>query len=472
MNEAMKAQLSQIVGQLTTLRAEYEGKEWPKEKSEQFKALTLQGEQIKATLETAVKADALRQWMDESAGSVVKAGFAGEALPHDGAIDGVFETPVEISYKNGYRVVNGGEMYALGKVGEEKLKTLKSGAYKDAFNQYLRAMVQGGMGAMKGDAMKVLNEGTDTAGGFWVPPDYRQELVKKIATMTAVRPNAYAFTTGSDIASFPKVTYTTDDKYTSGARLTWTSALIASNISETTNPIAGRENIPVNTALATIALTRGQLEDNSFDLLGYVTLVLSEAFGLGEEDVFINGTGAGQPQGILNHPQAGIATASGGMLVLSGASAAVAWGAGTAGTAVTTAVIGTEAALPPQYDTGAQWLANKATYSALRALSDSQLRPVWNVNDQWPNMANGNAASILGHPILKSQFMPDISATTTPLLLGDLSGYFIADRVGLSVVTDESIGRLRDIVYVVARKRVGGQLVHYWKVKLMKSNNS
>jgi HK97 family phage major capsid protein len=459
MSDATKARLSSIINEMTALRAEFEGKEWPAEKAARFQELATQGESVKRMIETEEKADQLKQWMDASAGSVVKAGFAGEALPHDGTIDGVFSD-------------QSGALYALDGVGEEKIKVLKSGAYKDAYNQYLRSQVRGGMASIKGDAMKVLNEGTDTAGGFWVPPDYRQELVKKIATMTAVRPNAYAFTTGSDVASFPKATYTTDDKYTSGARLTWTGALISTAISETTNPIAGRENIPVHTALATIALTRSQMEDNSFDLLGYVTMILSEAFGLGEEDAFINGTGSGQPQGFLNHPQATVATASGGMAVLSGASAALAWGVGTAGTATTTGVVGTETALPPQYEAGAKWLANKNTYNALRALSDNQLRPLWNVNDQWPNMANGNAASIMGHPILKSQFMPDISATTYPLFLGDLSGYFIADRVGLSIVVDESIGRLKDIVYVVARKRVGGQLVHYWKTKLMKSNNS
>lgn len=460
MSDATKAQLSAIVTEMTNLRTEFEGKDWPAEKAARFTELATKGEALKRLIENEVKADQLQQWMKESAGSVVKAGFAGESLAHDGAIDGV------------YADAKSGEMYAIDGVGEEKIKALKSGAYKDAFNQYLRSQVRGGMSAIKGDAMKVLNEGTDTAGGFWVPPDYRQELVKKIATMTAVRPNAYAFTTGSDVASFPKATYTTDDKYTSGARLTWTGALISTAITETTNPIAGRENIPVHTALATIALTRSQMEDNSFDLLGYVTLILSEAFGLGEEDAFINGTGVGQPQGFLNHPQATVATASGGMAILSGTSAGVAWGQGTAGTAVTTGVIATEAALPPQYEANAKWLANKNTYSALRALSDNQLRPLWNVNDQWPNMANGNAASILGHEILKTQFMPDIGAAAYPLFLGDLGGYYIADRVGLSIVADESIGRLRDIVYLVARKRVGGQLVHYWKTKLMKSNNS
>ena len=458
MSNALKAQLSALLTQADGLRTKNEGREWNKEDQATYSGLLVQAKSIKETIEQAETFDALKAWQNESAGSAVKSGWSGEALPNEGNIEGVTQD-------------NNGFLYAVTGVGDARLKALKSGAYKDAFIAKLRADA-GVSGALKSSHMKVLNESVGTSGELWVPPDYRQELIKKQATIAAIRPNAYSFTTGSDVASFPKVTYTTDDKYTSGARFSWVGALMSSDQSEATNPIAGRENIPVHTALLAIFLTRSQMEDNSFDLLGYLSLIMAEAYTLGEEDVFINGTGVGQPQGILNHPQAATATASGGMLVLSGTASGVAWGQGTAGTAVTTGMIGTEAALPPQYDDAAKWVANKATYNALRALSDSQLRPLWNVNDQWPNMANGNSASILGHPILKSQFMPDIASTATPVLLGDLSGYYIADRVGLSVEVDNSIRRLKDEVVIVARKRVGGQLVHYWKTKLMKSNNA
>lgn len=458
MSKALKAQLSAVLAQADSILAVNDGKELSKEDIAKYTGLIEQAKSIKATIEQTETADALKSWMNESAGSAVKSGWSGEALPNEGNIEGVTQDKA-------------GFLYATTGVGENQLKALKSGAYKDAFIAKLRA--DAGMGgALKASHMKVLNESVGTSGELWVPPDYRQELIKKQATLAAIRPNAYSFTTGSDVASFPKVTYTTDDKYTSGARFSWVGALMSSDQTEATNPVAGRENIPVHTALLSIFLTRSQMEDNSFDLLGYLSMIMSEAFTLGEEDVFINGTGVGQPQGILNHPQASTATGSGGMLVLSGAAAAVAWGQGTSGAATTTGMIGTEAALPPQYDDGGRWVANKATYSALRALTDSQLRPLWNVNDQWPNMANGNSASILGHPILKSQFMPDIGASNTPVMLSDLSGYYIADRVGLSVEVDNSLRRLKDEVVIVARKRVGGQLVHYWKTKLMKSNNT
>ena len=435
------------------------------EQMKTYNDLLAQAERVRAQIDAEDKAAALRKWASEPDGnSAVKAGFVRNAMPEEGTEPGVTAD------------ARSGELYALNSLGEEKVKTLKSGAYKDAFNQYIRSMGRfGDTRAIKGDAMKVLNEGSDTAGGFWVPPDYRAELIKKIATMAAVRPNAYAFTTGSDIATFPKVTYTTDDKYTSGVRFGWQeSSPLSADISEATNPIAGREVIPVHTATAALIVTREMLEDAQFDILGYLTMLFSEAYALGEEDAFINGTGVGQPQGFLNHPLATTAHSGGGMKVLSGYSAAIGWGTLTSGssTGSTTGILGIEASLPPQYEANAKWLANKATWSAARAMTDSQGRPLWNLIDQWPSMVNGMASTLLGYPVLKSQFMPDISATTYPIWFGDLGGYYIADRVGLSIEVLRELRALRGEVVLYARKRLGGQIVHYWRGKLLKSNGS
>ena len=426
------------------------------EQSGQFNTLIQQAESLKGQIEAADKMAKLQEWGSQSTGSAVKAGFAREAMPGEGEIDGVTADA-------------SGELYSTKGVGEQKLAALKSGAYKDAFNDYIRST---GLGrAMKGDAMKVLNEGSDTSGGFWLPPDYRAELIKKVMAMTVIRPNASVYTTGTDSITFPKVTYTTDNKYTAGTRFSWQeSSPLSADISESTNPVAGQVRIPVHSATAAVILTREQMEDNSFDLLGYISLILSEAYAGGEEDAFINGTGVGQPQGILAHANATVATGSGGMYVPSGYSAAVAWGTTTSGSsgAPTTGIIAMDSYLPPQYEANAKWVANKATLAALRVVADSQARPVWNINDQWPNFANGQSMSLLGYPILKSQWMPDIGANTYPMLLGDLRGYYIVDRVGLSIEVLREVRALRGEVVVYARKRVGGQLVHDWRVKDLK----
>jgi HK97 family phage major capsid protein len=157
------------------------------------------------------------------------------------------------------------------------------------------------------------------------------------------------------------------------------------------------------------------------------------------------------------------------MMIKTGAASSIMWGTSVATTAasVTTGIVGLEAALPPQYEPGAKWLANKATYATVRSLTDTTGRPIWNPNDSYPNFSNGQAASLLGYPLLKSQFMPSISTTTYPMLFGDFKGYFIADRVGLSIEVLREVAALRDMVVIYARKRTGGQLVKPWMMKVL-----
>lgn len=427
------------------------------EQAQNYAALINQAEAVKAQIDTAAKAAQMQSWLEQPAGSVVKSSFDRIALPGEGEIQGVSAEA-------------NGDMYAIDPTGEKKLASLKSGAYKDAFNAYVRAAGTGR--AIKGDAMKVLNEGTDTAGGFWLPPDFRSEVVKKLATMTAIRQNASVYTTGTDSITFPKVTYTADDLYTSGARFAWQgSSPLSADISEATNPVAGRITIPVHTATAAIIMTREQMEDNSFDILGYISQILAEAYALGEEDAFLNGNGAGQPWGILNHTSAAVDSTAGGMQVISGISAKVSWQGVSGSENPETGILGMEGALPPQYERNARWLASKKTYAAIRGLVDGNKRPLWQLSDGgYGNWIQGYPATLVGYPIAKSNFMPELAANSKSVLFGDFGGYYIADRVGLSIEVLREVRALRGEVVVYARKRVGGQLVHDWKMKVLKAS--
>ena len=465
----LKGQLAQAE-QLRTKNAQ-KGT-WDEADAKEYERILGAADQTKLLISLVGREEEIQDWARSSNGkSAVKSGFGAgdddEAEPSEETKNWRFSGPMEgVAEKTVGLTLEKGEMVATNKAGEAKLAILKSGLYKDAVNHYLRNGWKSGF-SMKADAMKVLQEGQDSSGGAWVPPDFRQELNKKEATMAVIRPNALSFTTGSNLVSFPKVVYTTDDKYTSGVRFAWTAEAPSSDISESTNPVAGTTDIPIHTALAAIFLTRSQMEDNQFDLLGLVNQLLTEAFTLGNEDAFATGDSAGKPQGFTKHPNASVAHSGGGMLVLSGSAGAVAWGNSTTG------VLGTEAALPPQYEGNSAWYASKATYAAIRALNAGTGNyPQWSFGDAFPNALNGMQASLLGWPARRSQFMPAIGSTATPLAYGDMKGYWIADRIGISIEVLREVKALRDMVVVYARQRLGGQLVQDWRLKLMKSNNS
>jgi len=471
MKDNLQKSLKAVMEQADNLIEEVGEHEPTEAQNKQLAEYSAKATDLKNQLDNLDKLEAVKAWGKESEGSVVRqAQFLREAMPEEGNIPGV-----TMDAKTG-------EFYAMPgatkSIGEDRLKALKSGQYTDAFSDYIRSQ---GLGrAIKGDAMKILNEGSDPAGGFWIPPVYNPQLVKKIAAMSSIRPNASVYVTGYDHMTFPAVNYngsTTDDTYaqifTSGVRFSWRgSAPSTSDFTEATNPIAGQINIPVHLATAAVVLTREMLEDGAFDVLGYVTELLGEAFALGEESAYTNGTGSGQPRGYINHPANAIAystyaTTAGvtywGNYFTSGTTT-IAWGSGTTG------VLGCEANLPPQYEGGAKWYAAKSVYSALRTINaGTATLPQWSLGDSWPNYANNMSATLLGYPVVKNQFMATPITAKYYLALADMKGYYILDRVGLSVEVFREVYGLRDQVVVYARKRTGGDLVHYWKMKVLTS---
>ena len=171
--------------------------------------------------------------------------------------------------------------------------------------------------------------------------------------------------------------------------------------------------------------------------------------------MFVNqerdGTGAGQPRGFLNHPAMGIAystyaTVAGvqywGNYLASGTTD-IAWGNATTG------IVGTEAQLPPQYESFSKWYGNKTTFAKIRAINaGTATLPQWSLGDAYPNYSNGMSPSLLGYSIAKNQFMGDPATAVNYLALGDLKGYYIVDRVGLSVEVFREVYGLRDSIVI------------------------
>lgn len=440
------------------------------EQNLEYEGMLAEAKSLARSIDNFNAAEELRVHATKSSGSAVAQMIPRQAFPGEGDIDGVTAKP------------DTGEMFAWKSVGEEKLKALKSADYLDGLDAYIRAKSIFGedwRSHMKGGYMKVLNEGQDTAGGFWIPPDFRNQLITKIATTTAIRPNATVITTARDVVTFPAVTYTADDKYTSGVRFAWQGANAkAAAVAESTNPIAGTLKIPVHLAVAKILVQRDQMEDNGFDILGFVTQKMTESFGLGAEDAYINGDGIGQPEGLATHPTFGIANGSTGVvagltvaggMVKSGVSAKVTW-QGSSNDEPTLGILGMNNALPPQYEPGAKWYAAKQTYTEIAGIRDTAQRPLWwnmGGNAEYPGIVHGFPAELIGYPIERSQFFAVPNASSHSLYLGDMGAYYIVDRVALSVEVYRETYADRDQVMVYARMRTGGQLVDYWRMKVL-----
>jgi HK97 family phage major capsid protein len=296
-----------------------------------------------------------------------------------------------------------------------------------------------------------------------VPEQWLAGLIAKQATMATVRNFARVVQSSRDVIQQPRRKYTTNNEYTSGVRLTWTGeSPAASTTARVTDQTYGNIAIPVNTALATQLISFDLLEDNAYDIMGDSMNLFSEAFTLGENDVFWNGSGAGQPRGILT--SAGDTTN---------------WDAAITDTATASTLTADELievayGLPSQYENGARWFWAKATELVIRKLTDTNGDYMWPV---WAQRGNFSAPDrdLEGYPITRDEFVPstaDAVDGSIIAVLGNLNGYMIVDRVGLSVQRFDEIYSETNNALLLGRKRVGGQLLEAYKLSCYRYQTS
>lgn len=329
--------------------------------------------------------------------------------------------------------------------------------YPSAFESYMRK----GVNKVGPNDRKTLYEGSDAAGGFLAPEAYMTEMLRKTAAAAAVRALARVITTSRDVVKWPKVKYSTDDKYTSGVRLNWTGELPSSStIHRVTDPVFGLVGIPIHTAMASMPLSNDLIEDSAFDVVGLSSDLMGEAFGLGEDDVFLNGDGVSKPMGMITRITTGDDQIG---FVVSGSAASI----------TADGLIDLFFGLPAQYRRGAKFLMNSNTAKVARKLKDggSTGRYLWD-SMQAPNFGGLSSPvvqdTLLAAPVAYDEFMPDLGANAFPILFADFSGYLIADRVGLSLQRLEEVYAELNMTLLLARRRVGGDVIQPWRMRSQK----
>jgi HK97 family phage major capsid protein len=322
---------------------------------------------------------------------------------------------------------------------------LCSTEYKSAYRGFLK----NGLAGMRGDALKVLQEGLDDEGGVFVPDDAQTRIIAKEPAPTNLSGRVTSITTSRDAISFPRVVWTTDDIYTQGMRVTWTGEIPATATGHrVTQPAFGSVRIPVYTAMMSLLMSKDFLEDSSADIMGYVTGKFAETIQLLKDNMIINGTGIGQPSGILINSNF-IANN-----VHSGSAGAYTWDG----------LLNCAFALHEQYDRNAVWVMNKTSSAlALSKLVDGDGRPYWSLGNSGLVDQSINRP-ILGYPVLFNSFMPDVASAAYAAIFGDLGGYFMVNRIGFSISVDPNIYAETNQTLLLGRIRFGGQLVEDWRL--------
>jgi HK97 family phage major capsid protein len=299
--------------------------------------------------------------------------------------------------------------------GQEMMPELADGA--DGFGGF----------RIDGKMMGALYEGSETAGGYAVPVVVDDQIVPLAPQELAVRKVAMVIPTTMDIKVPTKTAFST-------------AAAKAETSSFT-------ESEPTISQFTLSAYMAGVLQEISWELAQDVPafqafavddMLLAQA--MYEENLYVNGTGSGQAQGLTGNVGVGYGPQE----------------ADTNGNLVTIAgILNTIGTLNETYHPNASFLMQRATSIVLRkAQMESNLF--------FPAFSRvGGQDYLFGYPVNYSAYMPAATRGNSPVIFGDFKrGYIIGDRGGSGInvkVLDQPLAS-QGLIQLLAYRRTDGRV--------------
>lgn len=287
-----------------------------------------------------------------------------------------------------------------------------TGDQPDLYGEAFTAFVRGGMGDISAEQRSALQAGfvsgqelraqgvaTTTAGGYTVPPEWRNRIVEAMVAYTPIRPYAEVITTDTG-ANLPWPT--SDDTANEGA-------ILAENTQVTEQDLTfGQASIDAYMYTSKMVRVSLQLlQDTGIDLPGFIGRKLGERIGRVHARHFTVGTGTAQPQGVVTGAGVGKTGAT-------GQTTTVTWDD----------LIDLEHSIDPAYrNDNAIYMFHDLSLAKLRKVKDADGRYLWQ-----PSVQPGVASTINGHRYVVNNYMAQMAANARSVLFGDLRrGYLIRD---------------------------------------------
>lgn len=293
---------------------------------------------------------------------------------------------------------------------------------------------------------------SDPDGGYLVPEETEAGIDRVLGTVSVMRQLARTISIGT--STYKKLVNM------GGAGSGWVGEEEARP--ETDTPTL--REIAINTAelYANPAITQTALDDARIDIAAWLADEVSIEFAEQEGAAFITGNGVNKPRGLLAYDAVANASYAWGKLgyVASGKAADFADASATVSKA--DALVDLYYALKSGYRNGASWLMSDAVMATVRKFKDAEGNYLWA-----PPTAAAGVATILGKPVYNDDNMQTVGAGNFPIALGDFNrGYLIVDRFGVRVLRDPYTNK--PFVHFYTTKRVGGGIVNFEAIKLLK----
>ena len=292
--------------------------------------------------------------------------------------------------------------------------------YRQAFWNMLRN---------RGELFQVRNAlqiGADSEGGFLCPDEYEHTLVQALTVENQLRSLCTVIRTESGDRKIPIVA--------SHGTASWVEE--EGQIPESDDAF-GQISIGAHKVATMIKVSDELLQDSVFDVESYIASEFARRIGAAEEDAFINGNGTAKPTGLLH-------SANGAEVGVTAAGAAI----------TADEIIDLIHSVKSVYRKKSVFLLNDSTVKALRKLKDGSGQYLWQ-----PGLKEGQPDKLLSYRLVTSAYMPEVASGAKPVLFGDFSSYWIADRQGRSFQRLNELYAATGQIGFRATQRVDGRLV-------------
>lgn len=328
---------------------------------------------------------------------------------------------------------------------QDATRSYNSAAVKDntpesrAFTSWLRSGV-------RGPELRAAGEGTNSAGGYLVPPGWWQRLQVAI--------KAY----GGTAADFEEIPTDT------GQSMLWATT-------DPTNVVGTL--IAENTQISDVDYTFGQgtlsaymftsgvqkvsyqlANDSAFNIDQFISARVAEGLGRAEAQYAISGTGSSQPLGVVTALGAATGLTSGGQFTLSTGKKLNVYGPGSGTAAIQQETELTAGAIAPDtvnsliasvdvmYRTlGAKFYFNDTTLAGMRNVVDGYGQPMY----KGLQTSDVKGLTLMDYPVVIDNNIPDLTASAASgIMFGHMRSAMVLRRVqGASVDRIEGSGLLK-----------------------------
>lgn len=270
--------------------------------------------------------------------------------------------------------------------------------------------------------MKALAEGVAEDGGYLFPDEFRNEIIRELATTPRMRNEVRVVPMKRDVMVMPSLG--------DGPKVTWTLENAAKS---TTTARFGQITLTAKKMAAILYASDELIADSSeVDIVQFIIGLFAEAIGNEEDRVITRGNGTTEPVGY--HGASGVASISAG------------------GNLSFDSLINLEFELANKYQRNAKYFVNRENLRELRKLKDSQGRYLWQ-----DSVTAGAQPLFHGYPVVEDPNLPG-----SDIYFGDLQqAYWLGDRQKMTVKvsndTETAFTHDQTAIRVVAR--IAGNVV-------------